>query len=243
MSFPQSILGKYGWEKVTTSAQKQKLGTRMQIFDREFVYVKAGEDLTAGKLIDGMAGTAAHQVDLAVSAASAGATTVTLSGSLTVTKDLYKDGWLVFNDLGEEGHMYRVKSNTAVSSATGCVITLDEEDGLVTAITASQQVGLYQNPHFEVEIHDFNDIDHAPLGWACVDIADTAFGWLCVQGFTTALIEGTPGIGLPLCASNSVDGAIEILDSDDDAEGTIVGYMGPIAGVDGEYGFIKANLG
>ena len=71
MSFPQAIMGKYGWEKVTTSAQKQKLGTHMQIFDREFVYVKAGEDLTAGKLIDGMAGTAAHQVDLAVSAASA----------------------------------------------------------------------------------------------------------------------------------------------------------------------------
>ena len=243
MSFPQTIMGKYGWEKVTTSAQKQKLGTRMQIFDREFVYVKAGEDITAGVLVDGMAGTAAHQVDLAVSAASAGATTVTLSGSLTITKDLYKDGWLIFNDVGEEGHMYRVKSNTAVSSATGCVITLDEEDGLVTAITASQQVGLYQNPHFEVEIHDFNDIDHAPLGWACVDIADTYYGWICDKGFTTALIDGTPAIGIALVVSQGVDGAVEVLDSDADDEGTIVGYMGPIAGVNGEYGLIKANLG
>ena len=243
MSFPQSIMGKYGWEKVTTSAQKHKLGTRMQIFDREFVYVKAGEDITAGVLVDGFAGTAAHQVDLAVSAASAGATTVTLSGSLSIAKDLYKDGWLIFNDIGEEGHMYRVKSNTLVSSATGCVVTLDEEDGLVVAITASQQVGLYQNPHFEVEIHDFNDIDHAPLGWACVDIADTYFGWLCDKGFTTAKILGTPGIGLPLVASNQADGSVEILDSDDDAQGTIVAYMGPIAGVTGEYGLVKANIG
>ena len=119
MSFPQSIMGKYGWEKVTTTAQKHKLGTRMQIFDREFVYVQAGEAITAGVLVDGMAGTAAHQVDLAVSASSAGATTVTLSGSLTITKDQYKDGWLIFNDVEEEGHIYRVKSNTLVSSATG----------------------------------------------------------------------------------------------------------------------------
>ena len=49
MSFPQTIMGKFGWEKVTTTTQKHKLGTRMQIFDREFVYCEAGEDITAGK--------------------------------------------------------------------------------------------------------------------------------------------------------------------------------------------------
>ena len=243
MSFPQSIMGKFGWEKLTTSAQKHKLGTRMQIADREFVYVQAGEDITAGLLVDGMAGTAAHQVDLAVSAASAGATTVTLSGSLTIAKDQYKDGWLIFNDIEEEGHMYRIKSNTAVSSATGCVLTLDEEDGLVTAITTSQQVGIYENPHKEVEIHDHDDIDNAPLGWACVDIADTYYGWICDKGFTTALIDGTPGIATQLVASQGVAGAVEVLDADADDEGTVVGYMGPIAGVNGEYGLIKANIG
>ena len=243
MSFPQSIMGKFGWEKVTTSAQKHKLGTRMQIADREFVYVQAGEAITAGLLVDGMAGTAAHQVDLAVSAASAGATTVTLSGSLTIAKDQYKDGWLIFNDVEEEGHMYRIKSNTAVSSATGCVLTLDEEDGLATAITTSQQVGIYENAYKEVEIHDHDDIDNAPLGWACVDIADTYYGWICDKGFTTALIDGTPGIATQLVASQGVAGAVEVLDSDADDEGTVVGYMGPIAGVSGEYGLIKANIG
>jgi len=242
MSFPQTIMGKYGQEKVTTSSQKLKLGTRMQIFDRQFVYVQAGEAITAGVLVDGMAGTAAHQVDLAVEAASVGATTITLSGSLTIAKDQYKDGYIIFNDVNEEGHMYRIKSNTAVASATGCVITLDEEDGLVTAITASQQVGIYENPHKEVEIHDFNDIDNAPLGWACVDIADTYYGWLCDKGFTTALIDGTPAIGAQLVVSQGVDGAVEVLDSDADDEGTVVGIMGPIAGVAGEYGLIKANI-
>ena len=242
MSFPQTIMGKFGWEKVTTTTQKHKLGTRMQIFDREFVYCEAGEDITAGKLVMGIDGTAAHQVDLAVAAASAGATSITLSGSLSIAKDLYKDGWLIFNDVEEEGHMYRVKGNTAVASATGCVVTLDEEDGLATAITTSQQVGLYENPYTEVEAHDANDVDHAPLGWTCVDIADTDFGWLCVKGFTTALIDGTPGLGVPLVASNGVDGAVEVYDEDGTVNLSPVGYMGPIAGVAGEYGLIKANI-
>ena len=242
MAFGQTIMGKFGWEKTTTTAQKHKLGTRMQIFDREFVYASTGEAITVGKLVMGKAGTAAHQVDLAVSAGSAGATTVTLSGSLSIAKDLYKDGFLIFNDVEEEGHMYRVKGNTLVASATGCVVTLDEEDGLVSAITTSQQVGLYENPYKAVEAQDANDIDHAPLGWTCADIASGSYGWLCVKGFTAALIEGTPGAGLPLVASNSADGSVEILDSDDDGEGTIVAYMGPIAGVNGEYGLVKANL-
>ena len=243
MAFPQAIMGKYGWEKVTTTAQKQKLGTRMQIADREFVYCQAGEAITVGKLVMGAAGTAAHQVDLAVSASSAGATTVTLSGSLTITKDQYKDGWLIFNDVEEEGHIYRVKSNTAVSSATGCVITLDEEDGLATAITTSQQVGLYESPYKEVEAHDANDVDHAPLGWTCVDMADTYYGWLCVKGFTSALVDGTPAAGVPLIASNGVDGAVEVYDEDGTVNLSFVGYMGPIAGVAGEYGLIKASIG
>ena len=55
--------------------------------------------------------------------------------------------------------------------------------------------------------------------------------------------DGTPGIATQLVASQGVAGAVEVLDSDADDEGTVVGYMGPIAGVNGEYGLIKANIG
>jgi hypothetical protein len=242
MAFPQTIMGKFGWEKVTTTTQKHKLGTRMQISDREFVYASTGEAITVGKLVMGKAGTAGHQVDLAVSAQSAGGTVVTLSGSLTITLNLYKDGWLILNDIEEEGHFYRVKSNTAVSSATGCEVTIDEEDGLLTAITTSQQVGLYENPFTAVEAHDANDVDHAPLGWTCADIASGSYGWLCVKGFTAALVDGTPAAGVPLIASNGADGAVEVYDEDGTVNLSPVGYMGPIAGVAGEYGLIKANI-
>ena len=242
MSFPQMISGKPGWEKQTSTSQKHKLGTKMIIQDRVFRYVEAGEAITAGLLTMGKDGTDGHQVDLAVAAGSVGDTTITITTSSTIAKDLYKDGYIIFNDVGEEGHMYKIKSNTAVSSATGCVITLDEEDGLVTAITTSQQVGLYENPYKDVEIHDGDGIDSAPLGWTQVDIASGSYGWICVNGWTTALIDGTPAAGIPLVQSAAVDGSVTLLDSDADAEGAIVGYNGPLAGVNGEYAFIKANI-
>ena len=242
MSFPQTIMGKAGWEKVTSTSQKQKLGTSMQIGERMFRYASTGEAITVGKLVMGKAGTAAHQVDLAVSASSAGATTVTLSGSLSIAKNLYKDGYLILNDVEEEGHFYKVKGNTLVSSATGCVVTIDEEDGLLTAITTSQQVGLYENPYKAVEAHDANDVDQPPLGWTCADIASGSYGWLLSQGFTSALVDGTPAAGVPLIASNGVDGAVEVYDEDGTVNLSLVGYMGPIAGVAGEYGLIKANI-
>ena len=43
MSFPQTIVGKWGWEQQTSTTQKQKLGTKMQIEDTLYVYGKAGE--------------------------------------------------------------------------------------------------------------------------------------------------------------------------------------------------------
>ena len=247
MSIPQTIMGKYGWEKVTTTAQKQKVGTRMQIGERDFIYVKTAEAVTAGLLVMQQVGDTADDLDLTTSAdISAGDTTMTLSTSLTLTKDQYKDGWLIFNDIGEEGHMYRIKGNTAVSSAAGAVITIEEEDGFHAAISSGAsaiQCGLTANPYSAVEIYDYNGIEGAPLGWSCVDIASGSYGWICVGGPTLALITGTPDEGVALVASkNTRDGGVEVLDSDDDGEGTIVAYMGNSTGVDGEYALVMTNI-
>ncbi len=246
MSFPQTIMGKYGWEKVTTTAQKQKVGSRMQIGERDFIYVKTAEAVTAGLLVMQQVGDTADDLDLTTSAnISAGDTTLTIGTSLTITKDQYKDGWMIFNDVGEEGHMYRIKGNTAVSSAAGCVVTIDEEDGFHAAITSGAsniQLGLTANPYSAVEIYDADAIEGAPLGWSCVDIASGSYGWICVGGPTLALISGTPDEGVALVASNTLDGGVEVLDSDDDGEGTIVAYMGNSTGVNAEYALVMTNI-
>ena len=246
MSFPQTIMGKYGWEKVTTTAQKQKVGTRMQIGERDFIYVKTAEAVTAGLLVMQQVGDTADDLDLTTSAdISAGDTTMTLSTSLTLTKDQYKDGWLIFNDVGEEGHMYRIKGNTAVTSAAGAVITIDEEDGFHAAISSGAsniQCGLTANPYSAIEVYDQDAIEGAPLGWSVVDIASGSYGWSCIGGPTLAKISGTPDEGMPLVASPTADGCVEVLDSDADTKGAIVGYMGNTTGINLEHALILTNI-
>jgi len=252
MSFPQTIMGKYGWEKTVTTSQKHQLGAQMQIGDREFKYYKAGEAITAGLLLMQPAAIAAHDRDITVTTGvniSAGDTTVSLEVPTTdLTKDQYKDGWLILNDEGEEGHMYRIKSHPAhdASDDNTVIITLDEEDGFVHAITAGAaniQCGLAANPYLSSTIYQHDAIVGSPLGWSVSDVASGSFAWMCVKGLTMALCNGSVTIGLPVVAANdTLDGAVEALDSDDDAEGTIVGYMGNTVGANTEYSLIKANI-
>ena len=66
MSFPQTIMGKWGWEQVVTTAKKHKLGTRMQIADTEYIYASSGEAVLAGQLMESAAVEANENDDLAV---------------------------------------------------------------------------------------------------------------------------------------------------------------------------------
>ena len=157
MAFPLTVHLGYGQEKVETSSQKQKLGTRAVTPDgRVFYYAEnSGTAITsAGQLVDGIAQVGANDGDLATAALAAGSLTVTTTTSLTVTKNQYKDGYLFINDNAAQGEVYRIKSNTAVSSATGLSITIDDEDGVQTALTTASLFGLMYNPYKDIKIID-----------------------------------------------------------------------------------------
>ena len=66
MAFPQTIMGKWGWENETSTSQKHKLGTKMQIADCTFVYASAGEGVTVGQLMESSAVEGNENDDLAV---------------------------------------------------------------------------------------------------------------------------------------------------------------------------------
>ena len=71
MAFPTSINLKPGMEKVETSEQRQKLGTRATTPDgRVFYYVEnSGTAITTGgQIVDGIAAVGAHDMDLAATA-------------------------------------------------------------------------------------------------------------------------------------------------------------------------------
>ena len=207
MSFPKTVFLKDGWEKQETSSQKHKLGTRGMTADgRVFYYAEnSGTAITrGGQVVDGIAAVGAHDMDLAATATSSGATSFTSGTSLTVTKDQYKDGYVYFNDGPAEGEVYRVKSNTAVSSATGLKVTIDDEDGLVTALTTSSLFGLMYNPYKDVKIIDGDGtMTTGPLGVTCMPFTADYFGWVQVAGIATVAMDGTPAFGTLVGASSN----------------------------------------
>ena len=102
MAFPLTINLSYGQEKVETSDQRQKLGTRAVLPDgRAFYYAKNSSAAisSAGQLVDGIALVGDHDMDLTATAAQAvGTDAVSIEVPTTdLTANQYKDGYLVFN--------------------------------------------------------------------------------------------------------------------------------------------------
>ena len=248
MAFPNSIYGKYGWEKVQTSEQKHKLGTRM-VFDdgRAFRYAEAGgSDIAAGAVVQAAAGVAHHDMDLAITTAASGATavTVTLEGTAS-TKNQYKDGFLYINDGATgEGHVYKIKSNAAGDSSGTCVITLDEEDGIVTALTnGTHLAGLAVNTYSNVIISP-TTVTNMAIGVAPRLLTTEYFGWLQTWGEAAVLANASGVVGQHVRVGGaSTAGGTEDMDFDGSGENEqIIGVQLLIASAATDYAFVYLTI-
>ena len=249
MAFPTSINLKPGMEKVETSSQKHKLGTMATTPDgRVFYYVEnSGTAITTGgQIVDGIAAVAAHDMDLAFTATSAGATTATSGTSLTVTKDQYKDGYVYINDGPGQGEIYQVKSNTAVSSATGLSITIDEEDGFATALTTASLFGLMYNPYKDVKIIDGDGtMTTGPLGITTTAMTADYFGWIQTAGPAAILLGAQVDIvgdGIAVSQQSGESGAAERTDYSDESDIVNIGTSMGIPAVDTDYTWVMLNI-
>ena len=240
MSFPNTISGRYGWEKVQTSTQKHKLGTEMVFVDgRKFRYVEnGGVNITEGLLVASEAVAGNHDEDLAVATASTGATSITVTlGATAAAKDLYAEGYLFINipilaTSASPHEMYKIKEHAAISSTGSGAIVLDEPDGLVTAITnGTETVGLIKSP--------YKDIVVAPaaiagrfVGVTCRTLTADYFGWVQVAGIATVAMDGTPAVGTLVGASSNHAGQFLAVSGDTTPA---IARMHGKAGVDNEY--------
>ena len=237
MSFPQNIMGKWGWEQVVTTSKKHKLGSVMQIANTWYVYGSAGEAVVAGQLMEGAANISTEDEDLAVATTAAGATAVTVTMGAAVDLNEYADAIMFVNDGGGtgEGFRYRVKSHPA---GTAIAVTLDHEDGLITALTnGTDKVGFSKPPSSGFLISNTTALN-ACVGVTMNDVASGSYGWLQFKGPGVCLIQGTPGVGTGLMRSNGTTGAVEL------ADGSLqyVGHMGRNTGVDTEYHEVILNI-
>ena len=240
MAFPQTVNLSYGMEKVETSDQRQKLGTRATTPDgRVFYYARNGSAAitTAGMIVD--AGTAltanAHDMDVPATAAhSVGDTTVSLEVPTTdLTKDQYADGYLIFNDGPGEGEVYRIKSHPAhdASDDNTCIFTLDEPDGIRTALTTSSLAGLIVNPYAAVKIIDGDGtMETGALGVTTIPMTASYYGWVQTAGIGSVAIGAAVGVvgdGLQISQASGETGRAELYDlsGEDDLQsiGTAIG--------------------
>jgi hypothetical protein len=237
MSFPQTIMGKWGWEQLVTTAKKQKLGTVMQIANTWYVYASAGEAVEAGQLMEGPAFISTEDTDLAVATTAAEATAVTVTMGAAVDLNEYADAFMFVNNGGGagEGFRYRVKSHPA---GTAIVVTLDHEDGLITGLTNGTDVVGFAKPPSSGVLQSNTTALNACVGVTMNDIASGSYGWLQFKGPGVCLIQGTPAVGVGLMRSNGTAGAVEL------ADGSLqyVGHMGRAAGVNNGFHEVILNI-
>jgi len=239
MAFPLTVNLSYGWEKLETSDQRHRLGTKGVLPDgRVFYYARNGTAAitTAGMIVD--AGTAltvnAHDMDVPANANDVGTTAVSVEVPTTdLTKDQYADGYMIFNDGPGEGEVYRIKSHPAhdASDDNTVIITIDEDGGLRTATTTSSLFGLLVNPYAAVKIIDGDGtMETGALGVTTIPMTASYYGWIQTAGIGSVAIGAAVGVvgdALQISQASGESGRAELHDesaSDDIAPiGTAIG--------------------
>lgn len=254
--YSSSILN-FGQEKESSTSDFAgvPVGSRYQSIDglRTFRYAFSQGAIGAGQVAMESAGTANHDMDLAIAAAAAigdGSITVTLGGTLA-SLDQYKDGYIYINDGAGEGHTYHIQGHAAAAASGSLAVRLGDDTVREALTTAASLAGLYKNPYMHVELYDGSDIDGIVAGVAPAEIADNSYFWCQTWGPAAVLSGGVvPVIGKTVqtdIVGTPVDGAIEhtIL-----IEGTpntgndqvALGVATLIAPVDTDYGMIFLTI-
>lgn len=199
---------------VDSSIQQMPFGAYAETNDgRGFRYSKVGAVSTVpGKVYASAAWDSTNQAPvggLAVGAAAIGATTVTLTGTLTLAANLLSGGYLVTDVTPGQGYIYRIKSNTAVVSAANCVITLD--DPIIVALTTASKVVLVKHPYDQVIVSPGGASTGAPVGVSVGIVTNAQFGWLQTFGPAPVLSGVATSIslpGVPVTPSASTAGSV-----------------------------------
>ena len=239
MSFPTTLGGSYGWEKQTTSSQRQVLGAEMAFPDgRKFRYVEnGGTALQEGNVVASEAPVAHHDEDLGVTTVAAGASsvTVTLEGT-EVTKNLYAEGYLFFNlpTMSTAGSrvFYKIKSHPQADASATVAITLDEPDGTVIAVTnGTETAGLIKSPYKDIVVAPAAIVGRY-VGVTVSQIAASYFGWVQVAGMTVATLDGNVALGTVVGSSGTHAGSLVAVGADVTAA---LGRVHGKVGVNDEY--------
>lgn len=189
-----------------------------------------------GKVYQGPAQDATNQTPaggLGVAAAAIGATTVTLTDSLTLAANLLAGGFMSIAVTPGQGYFYKIKSNTAVTSAVGCVVTL--EDPIQIALTTSSKVLVNLSPYNGAVVAP-GTITGTIIGVPIFAVVNAQYGWVQTHGPCSCLITGTfasAGLAVGMLVGGTIGSLAPAI-----AGTNVLGYTMTI-GATGQYGLVN----
>lgn len=230
----------------SSTEKTNSLGAYIETRDgRGFRYCSNGAVATvAGKVYQGTALDATNMQPTGGLTPSAnvaiGGTQITISDTITLTKDQLAGGYMSVVVTPGQGYTYRVKGNTAVTGAAGCVVTL--EDPLVVAITTASNIIFVAHPYANVVIEPgtptANIAGVSTFIIAATTATQTYYGWLQTRGACAVLFTGT---GVAGKAVGSLSGGTSGSAAPAIAATNILGYH-MATGISGEYSMIYLTL-
>lgn len=235
---PVTVVAQGIWQESVTS--QHTLGAYIETADgRGFRYSKMGSVASvAGKVYQGTPLDATNlqpSGGLGVAAQAIGDTSVTISTSITLTANQLAQGYMSVDVTPGQGYLYKIAGNTAVSGATGAVITLD--DPIQVALTTSSKVIVAAHPYSGLVIEP---------GTPTANIAGVAhrvttaayFGWIQTFGPASVLFTGTGAAGK---AVGSLSGGTSGSAAPAIAATNILGYH-MATGITAEYALIFLTI-
>jgi|TARA_R100001594_G_scaffold28633_1_gene53896 hypothetical protein len=198
-----------------SSTPRYDIGEKLELADgRCFRYCYTASSISRGLLVSqDVSATAIVESDGKLTAASAGATSVTYTDSGTVgsaSLNQYAGGYLHITDDAGEGYQYRIKSNTAASSNA---ITFTLYDGLEVAVTTATDVAVTGNLWYNVTGATAGT-DYIIAGVTPINFTANYYGWVQTAGIATILSDGAVAIGANLTLSDGVTGAVQTKDAE-----------------------------
>ena len=223
------------------------VGTRAVQGNEEWVYCENGGSALAIAVPIQQAAVIHAELpdDIVVGATSAiGAYTVTLTSTANLataplsTKDGFKNGYLIVNDLIGQGQLYKIKGHAAASGTADFVVTLYKP--LKVALDTTSQVGLMQ-PAYQNVIVCPATLTGAFVGTNLLAITADYFFWAKTKGIAPAIADGVIGIGLEVCVGITA-GKVTLHDNDGSTNVIVIGTTATLGVTAGdEYCMVKLS--
>jgi len=198
-----------------SSDAKHRIGTVRPLDDgRIFAYAKAGgTELAAGVLTQQIVADSALQ-NIAVTAAAAigdKELSVTFTATAGLAANDLANGWLHVNDEAGEGHLYKIRGNTAFAVGVATAGTVYLYDSLRVALTKdTSEITATPSVQWGTVICP-TTLTAVPAGVTSRVVTANYYYWNQVKGVCCVLTDGTIAIGEEVAPSNGTAGSVEAM--------------------------------